>query len=376
MKAFATALPLRACVASLAIALTGCTHTVLTSQSFAHPTPLRTAGVDKAASQLDDMSLATSALQNGDPSPAASLFEKVIEKRPHDVDALNGLGAALAMSGDTERARRSYEKAVALAPESAPALIGLARLDLHERRLDDAVARYEHVLAHDPGNALASAGLGTAFALKGDEQRAQTIFGQALQLHPGDRMLTVDLGLAMVLGGELRKGANLLLTVAGEPNAPAQARHDLALAYGLLGNDGAADKILMRDLPRASADDNLTYYKVVRARLGDAQPASIPMAVQSAPRKIGVHAIALSAASPIEPPRAMAIAPNLPPREAPAADRLSLALARDVPRIARTASTVQPAASLGEERAVSAYDDASAAAPWQLHGQTRLLQSH
>jgi Flp pilus assembly protein TadD len=384
MKAFAIALPVRTCVASLAIALAACTHTVVTSQSFAHPTPLRTAGIDKSAGQLDDMSLATSALQNGDPSLAASLFEKIIDKRPHDVDALNGLGAALAMSGDTERARRSYEKAAALAPDSTVATIGLARLDLHERRLDDAVSRYERVLARDPGNALASAGLGTAFAVKGDEQRAQTIFGQALQLHPGDRMLTVDLGLAMVLGGELRKGANLLLTVSGEPSAPPQARHDLALAYGMLGNDGAADKILMRDLPRASTDDNLTYYKIVRARLGDAPQANVPVAVQGAPRKIGVHPIALSAASPIEPPSAVAMSQNLAAARAtqsafahaPAADNVSLALARDVPRLARTADATQQAASMRGESAEPSVDDSAAPAPWQLHGQTRLLQSH
>lgn len=384
MKAFAIALPLRACVASLAIGLAACTHTVVTSQSFAHPAPLRTVGIDPGAGQLDDMSLATSALQNGDPSLAASLFDKIIDKHPRDVDALNGLGAALAMSGDTERARRSYEKAAALAPDSTVTLIGLARLDLHERRLDAAISRYERVLARDPGNALASAGLGAAFALKGDEPRAQTIFGQALQLHPGDRMLTVDLGLAMVLGGELRKGANLLLTVSGEPSAPPQARHDLALAYGLLGNDGAADKILMRDLPRASTDDNLTYYKIVRARLGDAPQANVPVALQGAPRKIGVHPIALSAASPIELPAAIATTRTAAAARAtqnafsrvPAADNVPLALAHDVPRLARATEAAQPAASMRDERTAPSDDDSAVPASWQLHGQTRLLQSH
>lgn len=389
MKAFAIALPVRACLASLALVLAGCTHTVLTSQSFAHPAPLRTASGDKAAGQLDDMSLAKSALQSGDASLAASLFDKVIDKRPNDVDALNGLGAALAMTGEAERARRTYEKAAALSEQSITPLIGLARLDLHARHLDAAIARYERVLARDPGNALASAGLGTAFALKGDEQRAQTIFGQALQLHPGDRMLTVDLGLAMVLGGELRKGANLLLTVAGEPSAPAQARHDLALAYGLLGNDGAADKILMRDLPRASTDDNLTYYKIVRARLGDAPAGNVPVAVDPTPRKIGVHAISLSTASTISPPRATRT--TTPPSvmskadalaRQPAADNVSLALARDVPRITGGVAVAQSMpTALGDaiERVDRSADDAQAAATseaWQMHGQTRLLHSH
>lgn len=389
MKAYPIALPVRACLASLALVLAGCTHTVLTSQSFAHPVPLRTAGDDRAAGRLDDMSLATSALQSGDASLATSLFDKVIDKRPRDVDALNGLGAALAMSGDTERARHTFEKAAALAPESIAPVIGLARLDLHERHLDDAIARYDRVLAHDPGNALASAGLGTAFALKGDEQRAQTIFGQALQLHPGDRMLTVDLGLAMVLGGELRKGANLLLTVAGEPSAPAQARHDLALAYGLLGNDGAADQILMRDLPRASTDDNLTYYKVVRTRLGDEPKANVPIAMEPVQRKIGVRAIPLSAASPIEPPHgagSMTKPAGMNQQSAlarqPDAGKVSLALAPEVPRIKGRVSAAQPMGAMadtGEDPIEPSprYGEASGGSEsWQMHGQTRLLQSH
>lgn len=385
MKAYAPSVALHVAFCALALVFSGCTHTVLTSQSFAHPVPMRTTVDDKPAGTLDDLSLATSALQNGDASLAASLFDKALDKHPRNVDALDGLGAALALSGETERARRAYEKAAALAPDSITPMIGLARIALHERRLDDAISRYEQVLRRDPSNALASAGLGTAFAIKGDERRAQDIFGQALQLHPGDRMLTVDLGLSMVLAGELRKGAHLLLTVAGEPSAPPQARHDLALAYGLLGNDGAADKILTRDLPRASVDDNLTFYKIVRARL-DAPLETAPVAMATEKRKIGVRQISLAGASPIELPRsAPASASSSAPfarqalSERPSASRVALNVARDVPRLAPAVVDPLPAprASSALERGDdSGSDDATPGPQWQFHGQTRLLRSH
>ncbi|WP_206951712.1 tetratricopeptide repeat protein [Trinickia acidisoli] len=379
MKAFASPLALRAAFASLALVFAGCTQTVLTSQSFAHPAFTHTVANAKAGGEIDDMSLAESALQSGDASLAASMFEKALEKHPHDVRALDGLGAALVLSGDLERARRSYDRALALAPDSIPSLIGLARLDLRERHLDDAIARYERVLEHDRSNALASAGLGSAFAIKGDERRARDIFGQALQLHPGDRMLTVDLGLAMVLDGELRKGANLLLTVAGEPSAPVQARHDLALAYGLLGNDGAADQILRRDLPRASTDDNLTYYKVVRARLEPSPRGVAPIATLPPDHRIGVRQISLSAAAPIAVPASSVRrgASNA----APADSEVALRLEREVPAIAPSviaaspvvSQATSPAASLGEP---PAEPNTAPDVQWQLHRQTPLLQLH
>lgn len=242
------------------------------------------------STRLNDMTLAASALQNGDISLATSMYGKVLETQPHNLEALTGLAAALALSGDLERARAMYERAAAIVPNHTGPMIGLARIAVRQRRLDEAIALYQRVLSREPSNALACAGLGTAWALKGDAHRAQSIYRDALQRHPGDMMLTVDLGLSLVLDGQVREGANLLLSVAGEPGAPAQARQDLALAYGLLGNSGAADKILTRDLPRASTDDNLRFYKVVRARLDAGQQ---PVTMVPSSRHIGVQTFAI-----------------------------------------------------------------------------------
>jgi hypothetical protein len=73
--------------------------------------------------------------------------------------------------------------------------------------------------------------------------------------------------LSLILGGNPREGANVLLDVTRYPEAPPQARQDLALAYGLLGNTEAAAEILGRDLPKASVQDNLRYYEIQRQRL-------------------------------------------------------------------------------------------------------------
>ncbi|WP_442808638.1 tetratricopeptide repeat protein [Trinickia soli] len=289
MKAFSPiASTLRASLLLCALLASACTPVVTQVRSQ----PITVTAGRHGKTNLTDMTIAASALQSDDISLATSMFEKVLETQPHNLEALTGLAAALALSGDLERARSMYERAAALAPTQSAPTLGLARIAVKQRRLDEAIELYQRVRSRDPSNALACAGLGTAWALKGDAHRAQSIYRDGLRRHPGEMMLTIDLGLSLVLDGQVREGANLLLSVAGEPGAPAQARQDLALAYGLLGNSGAADKILMRDLPRASTDDNLTYYKVVRARL-DAGPPDKPVTMLPTSRHIGVQTFTL-----------------------------------------------------------------------------------
>jgi Flp pilus assembly protein TadD len=81
----------------------------------------------------------------------------------------------------------------------------------------------------------------------------------------------------------------VLLDVTRFPDAPPEARQDLALAYGMLGNPEAAAEILSKDLPRSSIDDNLRFYALQRgmtqgaARRGPAPAASRTQSVSSAP---------------------------------------------------------------------------------------------
>lgn len=95
-------------------------------------------------------------------------------------------------------------------------------------------------------------------------------------------MLSVNLGLSLILSGNPREGANVLLDVTRYPAAPSQARQDLALAYGMLGNTEAAAEILSQDLPKASVQDNLRFYAIQRARLSSQSGKTGALAVPNA----------------------------------------------------------------------------------------------
>lgn len=254
-----------ALVASLAAALlaTGCA-----SQHFVTPQPVAATRLPDA--QADER-VAESALEAGDTQLAVSLFEKLLKTDPHSKAAQLGLGDAMYQSGDLARAGVLYVQVAAVAPDDPRAMLGQARVALRQRRLDDAEQCYRQLVAAHPESAVAAEGLGTTLDLAGKHAQAQAVYRAALQLHPEVAGLKADLGLSLILAGDVRAGANVLLDVAGLPDAPPQARQNLALAYGLLGNNEAAKRILVTDMPAESADDNLRFYRELRERLAVAK---------------------------------------------------------------------------------------------------------
>lgn len=221
-----------------------------------------TRGVDSST----DLKIAESALESGDTQLAASLFEKALKADPASLQAQLGLADAIYQTGELARAGMLYARVAASAPDDPRAQLGLARVALRERRLDDAVARYRRLAASHPDSAAAAEGLGAALDLQGKHGEAQAVYRAALARHPEAQGLKTNLGLSLILEHHAREGANVLLDVAGLPDAPIQARENLALAYGVLGNGQAAKSILTADMPAASADDNLLFYQKLRDR--------------------------------------------------------------------------------------------------------------
>lgn len=293
-------LPIRALLAALVVPfalLAGCSSTPRYTPAPA-PKPLT-----RELSSADDLRIATGALESGDVQLAGSLYNKVLKANPRSVEANIGLGDCLFQSGDLESARISYNRAAALAPDAPAPKLALARVALRQRRFDEASKLYHQLLSRTPEDPAASAGLGTVLDLTGHHEEAEALYRGALAHHPDSMALRIDLGLSLTLAGRPREGANVLLDVTSIPDAPPQARQDLALAYGLLGNDEAAEKILLTDLPRNSVQDNLRYYARVRAALGaheqtvqDAPqpPASVSMSANS---NVTVNAAAVPAAT-------------------------------------------------------------------------------
>ncbi|WP_175756400.1 tetratricopeptide repeat protein [Burkholderia ambifaria] len=220
-----------------------------------------------------ELRIADSALSGGNVELASTLYGKVLARHPDSLAAQLGLGDVNYRAGDLERARILYEQARQQAPADLGPQLGLARVALRQRRLDEAAQRYRDLLAAQPNLPLAAQGLGTVLDLQGRHADAQAVYRDALSAHPDAQGLRIDLGLSLVLSNRPREGVNVLLDVAGLPDAPWQARQNLAFAYGVLGNTDSAKKLLSADLPASAVADNLRFYQAVREQLA-ARPAA------------------------------------------------------------------------------------------------------
>ena len=122
----------------------------------------------------------------------------------------------------------------------------------------------------------------------GDHAGAQTVLRQALKVNPGDPLLSVNLGLSLILGGNPREGANVLLDVTRYPAAPPQARQNLALAYGLLGNTEAAAEILSHDHAQGFGARQPALLRTQRARIAQPATSAAPLPMPATAARVGL----------------------------------------------------------------------------------------
>lgn len=214
-----------------------------------------------------DQRLADAALANGNLEMALSLYKTILLRTPDDPAAQLGLANTLFQSNELQQARQVYLQLETHQPQVINAKIGLARISVQQQQLDDAAQRYQAILKQYPDNLVALAGLGVVYDLQQQHQQAQATYRQALLLHPDDLGLRNNLGLSLVLSHQVRAGITELLKIVDVPSAPPQARQNLALAYGLLGNDRAAERVLQADLSQPQIQNNLQYYRTLRAHL-------------------------------------------------------------------------------------------------------------
>lgn len=252
--------------------LTGCADLGLSSGSGSHPIPV-----------AETIRMGNATLAGGDPVTAIALFERALQGQPDNYDAQLGLAAAQLRADRSDTAQLSYDKAAALRPDAVEPPLALGRIALRQRRLTEAETRYTQAKAlAAPDDTRPLVGLGATFDLAGKRAEAQRCYRQALAIRPDDDASN-NLALSLALGGNPREAVGILIDIVQKPGAPPQTRHNLALAYGLMGNMAAAENVLAGSLPPEAIRNDLRYYTQLRAGLADPHPAVASRAAAEAP---------------------------------------------------------------------------------------------
>lgn len=218
------------------------------------------------------MRVAGTTAASGDLPTAAGLYRRAHELDPYLIEPLVKLGQTLAALGAHEQAAETFRTAIDLAnaspdekkhlaPEAAHGL-GNALIAMNQPKA--ALTQFEHAMMErdDPRT---YSGIGVAYDMLGQHGAAQAYYRTGLEAHPNNPGLLNNLGLSLAVTGKHDDAIKVLEKAAALPKSTSRNRLNLALAYGLAGDNERAAQIARVDLDEASVRSNLAYYETLRA---------------------------------------------------------------------------------------------------------------
>ncbi|HEX9489015.1 MAG TPA: tetratricopeptide repeat protein [Stellaceae bacterium] len=221
------------------------------------------------------MRVADETRAGGDLATAVGLYRRVHEMSPADPKPLARLGSTLIQLKSYTEAAQAYRGALELAPNDPDLRRGMAIVLLSLGQPEPAVLQLEKALAQDHDDARLYSALGVARDLMGRHDLAQAAYLDGLRLAPKSAGLRNNYALSLALSGDYGAAASTLAEIAEDIGAPPRYRLNLALVYGLAGDDKKAAAIARTTLDEASVRNNLAYYAMLRSMGDKARTAAI-----------------------------------------------------------------------------------------------------
>lgn len=207
------------------------------------------------------LALAIRLHQRGDLEPAQTIYRRILEVLPDEVDALHFLGIAMHQNGDSaggieliersitldpqsnrynnlgnvlleagrfEEATHAFSRALELDPTHANAYNNLGALLKAQKRFDEAAVAYEKAIAINPEHVDAYNNMGNLLTVQGRVKEGVAYYCKAITLMPTHKEAKKLLGIAYYTLGEIDKAADVYRQwLEQEPDNPVP-RHHLA----------------------------------------------------------------------------------------------------------------------------------------------------
>ncbi len=230
------------------------------------------------AAQL--MRIATSTRQGGDFQSALALFRRASGLAPQELPPLIAIGEVSYRLGLYDQAARAYERAIAIAPDDLTSHSGLGKTLIALDRPQQAVPHFETVIGLAADRYGGYNGLGVALDMLGRHGLAQGQYRKGLAVAPRTLSVLNNLALSLAIDGKFDEATALLSPFQDDPRAGAPLRQNMALIYGLAGQEKKAAAIASRDLAEGDVVNNLKFYKRLRAMTGNERAKALLGAVK------------------------------------------------------------------------------------------------
>jgi Flp pilus assembly protein TadD len=223
------------------------------------------------------MRLADDTRTGGDLAAAADLYRRAAKLSPNDPKPLLDLGDTLGELHDYNDAAGVFRDALKIKPNALEGELhrGLALALMSMNQPEGALSELDAAVAKTPNDPRLYNVLGVAHDLIGRHDLAQQDYQKGLKLAPTNAGLHNNYGLSLALSGDYGAAATELSQLADEPGASPRHRLNLALVYGLAGDDRKAASIARTALDERAVESNLAYYAMLRSLDDKARAAAI-----------------------------------------------------------------------------------------------------
>ncbi len=209
-----------------------------------------------------------------DPRRDVDLSRERFRANPKNADAALQYGSALRASGQRSQAVAVLEQAAIANPNNKTLLAGYGRAladNGNFQRAFDVLSRAHN--PEDPDWRILSA-QGAVLDQLDRHDEARQYYASALKIAPGEASVLSNLGLSYVLSNDLPKAEETLRRAHGKAEQDPRIRANLALAVGLRGRLGEAERIVKAGLPEDHAVANAAHLRRLLSRNENAQASA------------------------------------------------------------------------------------------------------
>jgi Flp pilus assembly protein TadD len=180
---------------------------------------------------------------------------------PNDLEAAQRFAEALRKGGRADRAASVAQEALQRFPQDRPLTLtyGLAQIAAHNPQ--EALRPLALIAASDPHDWRVRSALGAALDQLGRYSEARAAYQEALAIQPNDPGVLTNMGVSHLMEGDPAGAEPSLRQAVAQPDAPAEARQNLAVAIALQGRFDEAQQLERIDLPPAQAAANMQYLR-------------------------------------------------------------------------------------------------------------------
>ena len=203
------------------------------------------------------------AMQEKQYNSAIAFYRQAAQLAPKSTGPLRAMAGALSAAGAAPDAFGAWRQVLQREPGDWQANVELGKLAIRLARPTEAIAFLETARTVRDDASVEGA-LGVARDSMGDHVAAQASYRAGLALAPTSGPLRNDLGLSLALAGKYPEAIAVLSALAADPTASPRNRLNLALVYGLAGDDAKAAAAARRDLGEKDNAANQNYYRMLR----------------------------------------------------------------------------------------------------------------